>query len=63
MVSKKQEITLIVKRNAMPSFILRIVGEQSSERTAYLQTQARIKVVQDYFWLVFREPSAVFYLI
>jgi hypothetical protein len=59
MVSKENVVALIVKRDAMSTLVLRIGREQRCERSAHLETESSVEVVQDDFRLVFGEAAAV----
>lgn len=45
MVAHEYEIALIVKRDAVATFVLRIVREKRGERASDLQAQPRVEVV------------------
>jgi hypothetical protein len=51
-VAKKDVVSLVVKCDAVTSVVLWVWWKNGSERTAHLQTQTCIEVVEDYLWFV-----------
>ena len=59
MVPEEDKITLVVKRDAMAAFVLRVMREERGERTAHLKAQTCVEVVQEDLWLVFRKSATI----
>lgn len=62
MMPKKDEIALIVKRDAVTTLVLRIVRKERSKRTAHLKTQTSVEVVENYFRLMFCKTTSTLVL-
>jgi hypothetical protein len=59
MVPEEDKITLVVERDAVAAFVLRIVWEERGERASHLKAQTCVEVVQEDLWLVFCKSTTI----
>lgn len=58
-VPEEDKVTLVVKRDAVAAFVLRVVWEKRGERAAHLKAQTCVEIVQEDLWLVFRKSATI----